>query len=73
MREQGGIKRRGRGQNRKGLGLMVAEKLETKAVNKKVYLYYAKAVGFWVAVWTIILAFMNQVTKAKISLLQYPA
>jgi hypothetical protein len=40
--------------------LMVDEKIETTAVKKDVYFYYARAVGISVAVGTLILQIVNQ-------------
>ena len=40
--------------------LMVDEKVETTAVKKDVYFYYAKAVGISVAIGTLILQVVNQ-------------
>ena len=39
---------------------MVDEKVETTAVKKDVYFYYAKAVGISVAIGTLILQVVNQ-------------
>jgi hypothetical protein len=40
--------------------LMVDEKVETSAVKKDVYFYYARAVGLSVAVGTLLLQVVNQ-------------
>ena len=53
-RPQGGGPPRGAGR------LMVDEKVETSAVKKDVYFYYARAVGISVAIGTLILQVVNQ-------------
>lgn len=51
----------GRGGGRGGGGLIQKELLETKSVDKRVYIIYAKAVGLWVAFFTFFLQVVTQV------------
>lgn len=57
-------------------GLMVDEKMETKAVSNKVYIYYTKAVGINVVIVTLVCAVLNQVCtlykQAKILTRSFP-
>ena len=58
--EIGGRPEGGRGPATGAGRLMVDEKVETSAVKKDVYFYYARAVGLSVAAGTLLLQVVNQ-------------